>query len=339
MQLAEAGVRARTHPAQVVADLGEAHGDDAQCPGCLDEAVAGTLRLEVVERLGDGQPGVLGEGGDDELGEAGRGVDAGADRGSAERDLGDAHDGRGDALDAEANLPGVAGEFLAEGHGGGVHEVGAAGLDGGLPQVGLGLERAGEMVERGDQVVQQRTGDGHVHRGGEYIVGRLRGVDVVIGVHGRAEQSRRERREHLVHVHVRRGAAAGLVGVDRELLVVLAGDQAVGGASDGVGDGGVQDAEFLVHERGGALDSGERDDLGRLQPGTRDREVLDGTLRLRTIQRGDRHEHLTHRVVLHAELVAVMRLGGVAHDGTPSWLLMVRLPTWMSGTARPSRRR
>ena len=94
LQLAEPGVRARAHPAQVVADLGERHGDGAQGTGCLDEAVALALRLEVVGRLGDRQLGVALEELDDQLREAGGGVDAGADGGAAERDLGDAGERR-----------------------------------------------------------------------------------------------------------------------------------------------------------------------------------------------------------------------------------------------------
>ena len=94
VQLAEAGVRAGAHPAEVVADLREAHGDGAQRSGCLDEAVAVGLRLEVVGGLGDRQLGLGCEELDDELREAGRGVDAGADGRAAERHLGDAGERR-----------------------------------------------------------------------------------------------------------------------------------------------------------------------------------------------------------------------------------------------------
>ena len=62
------------HPAQVVADLGERDGDRAQRAGCLDEAVAVGLRLEVVLRLGDRQLGVGDEELDDLLREARAGV-------------------------------------------------------------------------------------------------------------------------------------------------------------------------------------------------------------------------------------------------------------------------
>jgi DNA ligase (NAD+) len=59
-----------------------------------------------------------------------------------------------------------------------------------------------EVVERGDEGVDERLGDGDVHRGREHVVRRLGGVHVVVGVHGRAETARRESRQHLVHVHV-----------------------------------------------------------------------------------------------------------------------------------------
>ena len=86
--LAQAGARAGAHPADVVADLGQADRDGAQLAGRLDQPVAGALRLEVVAGLGQRQPGGLGQLGDDRGGEAGRGVDPGADRGAAQRQLG-----------------------------------------------------------------------------------------------------------------------------------------------------------------------------------------------------------------------------------------------------------
>ena len=74
------------------------------CAGRLDQAVAVGLGLEVVAGLGERQPGVRGEQLDHALREAGRGVDAGADGGAAERDLGDAGERGLDALDAVADL-------------------------------------------------------------------------------------------------------------------------------------------------------------------------------------------------------------------------------------------
>ena len=59
--------------------------DRPQLPGHLDQRVAGALRGEVVGRLDQRQVHVLGQALDDVAGEGLRRVDAGADRGAAER--------------------------------------------------------------------------------------------------------------------------------------------------------------------------------------------------------------------------------------------------------------
>ena len=117
------------------------------CAGGLDQPVARALRLEVVAGLGERQAGRLGQLVDHRRGEAGRGVDAGADRGAAERQLGDPGQRRLEPLDAVADLRGVAAELLAEGDRGGVHQVGAAGLhDRRRTRSALRLQRCGEVV-------------------------------------------------------------------------------------------------------------------------------------------------------------------------------------------------
>ena len=89
------------------------------------------------------------------------------------------------------------------------------------------------------------------------------------GCTGATEARGRERPEHLVDVHVRRGAAAGLVDVDRELVEVLARDDLVGRADDRLDDVGRQHAELAVHDRRAALDAGQRDDLRVLEAASR----------------------------------------------------------------------
>ena len=74
------------------------------------------------------------------------------------------------------------------------------------------------------------------------------------------------RRDHLVGVHVRRGAGAGLEDVDRELVVQLAGGDAVGGLGDPGCLVGVEQAELAVHARGGGLDRGRAS--ARPRPGS-----------------------------------------------------------------------
>ena len=128
MDLGEPAPRARGHPAQVVGDLVERDGDRPQHPGRLDEGVAGSLGLEVVTGLGERQPGRRGEPGDH----------LGANPGLAFSPVPTAVPPSGSSatrasdglepLDAVLDRRGVAAEFLAEGHRGRVHQVGAARL-------------------------------------------------------------------------------------------------------------------------------------------------------------------------------------------------------------------
>ena len=53
---ASPAMRSRAHPAEVVGDLVQAHGDRACRSARLDERVTRALRLEVVARLDQGQP-------------------------------------------------------------------------------------------------------------------------------------------------------------------------------------------------------------------------------------------------------------------------------------------
>ena len=93
--------------------------------------------------LGYRQTGLCGKKANDLLRKTLRGVDAGANRGAAKRNLSRASNRAFDPLDAIANLCGIATELLAEGNGGCIHQVRAAGLDHGLPERGLHLERLG----------------------------------------------------------------------------------------------------------------------------------------------------------------------------------------------------
>ena len=64
-------------------------------------------------------------------------------------------------------------------------------------------------------------------------------------------------RDHLVRVHVRARARAGLEDVDRELVVELAGGDPVAGGGDALGHVRVEQPEVGVHARGGGLDPAE----------------------------------------------------------------------------------
>ena len=159
--------------------------------------------------------------------------------------------GGADALDPLAHLGRVAAELLAQRHGHGVHQVRAAGLDDVVELACLGLERPGEALERGDQVVRQLVERGEVDGAREDVVRGLAHVDVVVGMDVLAG----ERGEHLVRVHVRGGARAGLEDVDRELVVELARGDLLGRGGDPLGLVGVEQPELGVHAGGSALDA------------------------------------------------------------------------------------
>ncbi|MNM89022.1 hypothetical protein D3C81_1012460 [compost metagenome] len=118
----------------------------------------------------------------------------------------------------------------------------------------------GQLGDRRQQFVVYRLGGGDVHRRREAVVGALRAVDVIVGVHGRlaaaplASQFVGPPGDHLVDVHVALGAAAGLPHHQRELIVVLAIEDFVGGLFDQPGDVGWQVTVAVVDPRGGFLD-------------------------------------------------------------------------------------
>ena len=132
------------------------------------------------------------------------------------------------------------------------------------------------MSSAGQQVVRRLVERGQVHGRREDVVRRLAHVHVVV----RVDVVAGERRDHLVRVHVRRGARAGLEDVDRELVVELACGDAVGGGCDALGLVGVEQAQLGVHAGGSGLDPAEpAGDGGRDRP-PGDGEVLDRLPRL-----------------------------------------------------------
>ena len=165
---------------------------------------------------------------------------------------------------------------------------------------GLGLERRGQPVECGDEVIAHRERRSDVDAGRERVVAALRGVDLVVGM-DLDTGARSQVGDHLVGVHVGAGARAGLEDVERELAVVLAAHDRVGRGDDRarllVGD----DAECGVGGRRGCLDVRQGLDVPRLERQAADREVLDPcALGLGPPQGVARHLDLAHGVVLGA---------------------------------------
>ena len=176
------------------------------CPLSSTRRVARALRLEVVARLGERQLGGRCQLRDHRRREPGRGVDAGADRGAAQGQLRHSGERRLEPLDAVADLRGVAGELLAQRHRRRVHEVRAPRLHDRCELPGLALERHRQPPQRRDEGIDHAIGRRQVDRRREDVVARLAGVDLVVGVDRPAQPLGGEVGDHLVGVHVGRGA-------------------------------------------------------------------------------------------------------------------------------------
>ena len=111
--------------------------------------------------------------------------------------------------------------------------------------------------------------------GREDVVRGLAHVHVVVGMNAFAG----DLRDHLVRVHVRRGAGARLEDVDRKLVVEVTCGDPVGGGGDALRLVGLEEPELGVHARGGGLDATEPAGYMRGDRLARDLEVLDRLVR------------------------------------------------------------
>ena len=168
-------------------------------------------------------------------------VDAAAHGRSADGQFQDCLDCQVRAVHRAVQLPGHAADLLAEGQRRGVDEVRAADLEHLFPFLGLGRQGRAALVQGRNEPLPDRHGHRHVDRGGEHVVGALAHVHVVVGMDRllgveavAAGQFDRPVGDHLVDVHVGRGARAGLINVQRELVVELAGGHLAGGGQQGL---------------------------------------------------------------------------------------------------------
>ena len=122
---------------------------------------------------------------------------------------------------------------------------------------------------------------------------------MVVGVHGHVVGGR-EAGDHLVEVHVRRGAGPGLEDVEREGVGVLTVGHLVGGPRDRGRAVAGDHPEVAVHRRRAGLQQRQGADEPRLEGGAGDREVLDSALGLRTPERVGRDLDLAEGVVFGA---------------------------------------
>ena len=151
-------------------------------------------------------------------------IDAGADRGRAHVDLADQKHRFLQPLLVFSQHHRIGREFLAQRHRNGVLQLGAAHLDDVLELLGLRLERLAQHRHGVDQPHDAGIGR-ELERRRIDVVGALAHVDVLVGMQevivalGAAEQLQRAVGDHLVGIHVGRGAGAALDDVDHELFM------------------------------------------------------------------------------------------------------------------------
>ena len=192
-------------------------------------------------------------------------------------------------------MRGVAAELLAEAHGYGVLQMSAADLD---DLVELACLAAQGLFERGhgrEQILVDGGGGGDVEGGGEHVVARLAAIDMVVGMRAG------EAADHLIGVHVRGGAAAGLKDIDDELAVVGSRGYGFGGVLNGGGEIAGQFTQGSVDLGGGCFDLPEGAQEGPGEVESADGEVEDGALGLGSVEGVGGDLDVAHGVVFSAE--------------------------------------
>ena len=146
-----------------------------------------------------------------------------------------------DALDVFAYGRGIAAEFLPQGHGHGILELCAPHLDDVGKFHALGRKALLQRDHMLHKVVQQPE-QGQPQGRGIDIVGRLRAVDVIVGMTvlvgplGVAHDLQGQIGDDLVGIHVRGSAGPALDAVHRKLVEHVPGQDTVTGGTDGDAD-------------------------------------------------------------------------------------------------------
>ena len=199
-----------------------------------------------------------------------------------------------------------AGDLLAERQRCGVLQMGAADLDDAVEGGGLLLQRRAQRAQRRQQPLLQRLHRRHMHGRREHVVAALAAVDVVVGVHEPPFPTRAAHQlagavgQHLVDVHVRLRARAGLPHHQRELVGMQPRDHLVGGGHDGLGLVCRLQAQRLVDHGRRPLHPRQRPDQLRRLALAGDVEVLQRALRLRAPQAMGGHFDRAEGVVFDA---------------------------------------
>ncbi len=172
------------------------------------------------------------------FGEAGRCVDAGAHGRTSQRKAVHALQRIFHPLQIVGEHARIARPLLPERQRRGILHVGASDLDDVLPLFGLGGNRIVQRLHRRHQPLLHTQRRRNVHGRGKVIVGRLRHIDVVVGMNRRLAPQRRARKlaaaigDHLIHIHVELRSAARHPYVQRKHVLMLAAQNFVADLDD-----------------------------------------------------------------------------------------------------------
>ena len=114
----------------------------------------------------------------------------------------------------------------------------AANLDDVFPLFGFRRDRIAQRLYRRYQSLFHVDCRGYIHCRGKRIVGRLRHIDVVVGMNWRLAPERRARklaaavRNHLIHVHIELRAASRHPDMQGEHVLMLASEDFTADVND-----------------------------------------------------------------------------------------------------------
>ena len=138
--------------------------------------------------------------------------------------------------------------------------MGAPGLNQVGMTFGLFLQPLAQLTNSWQQLLLNGLGRGDMHGRRKAVVGALRAIDMVIGVHWAFAATAAARQfigasgNHFIDVHVALGAAAGLPDHQGELFIMLAGEHLIGGLLNQPCQIGWQITDALVDSRCGFFD-------------------------------------------------------------------------------------
>src|SRR3984893_4979366 len=164
--------------------------------------------------------------------------------------------------------------------------MGAADLDNVLPLFSFRRDPILQCLDRWNQPLLHINRSCDVHGGGKRVVGRLRHIDVIVGMNRRLTGKRRTGQlaatvgDHFVDVHVKLSAAAGHPHMEREHVVMLPGEYLVTDLNDQLVALVIEPLARMVRVGGGFLQNGIRGNHLARNEVLADTEVLKGALDL-----------------------------------------------------------